>query len=108
MSLVLTLNLKSISQVSLVAFIAANLTACFSVTDSSVEKKYVAQPLAYQQLLPRQQVNNPWFQQGVMSLQKKMQNPALRHSLSKARANCRWCRRRKFIKFRKISIFRIF
>ncbi len=85
MSLVLALNLKSISQVSLVAFIAANLTACFSATNSSVEKNSVEQPLAYQQLLPSQQVNNPWFQQGVMSLQKKMQNPVLKHSLSKAR-----------------------
>ena len=71
-------NRNRITRTVLVVLMAANLSACFSQADSSSS-------LAYQQSLPEHQTYNSWFQQGQLELQKKMQNPILKGSASKAK-----------------------
>ena len=67
-------RILKMNTVMLAASLAAGLTGC--VSDA---------PMAYQQLLPQHQINNPWFQQANVDLKNKMNNPVLKGSLSKAR-----------------------
>ena len=69
---------RAIAGTALVSLMAVNLSACFSQASSSAS-------LAYQQSLPDHQVNSPWFQQGQLELQNKMQHSVLKGSASKAK-----------------------
>ena len=63
---------------ALTIFAAMNLSAC-------ITEEKISTSLAYHQSLPSHQINNPWFQDAQADLQKKMQNPILKNSASKAK-----------------------
>ena len=69
---------EKIAGLAFIIFVAMNLIAC-------IAEENISTSLAYHQSLPSHQVNNPWFQEGQADLQKKMQNPILKNSASKAK-----------------------